>query len=196
MEGYSELAKTKNRVCIYASKNLKWEIYSNNLKPLNTILSISLEFFNKRRKLHSRPRRLGSNVVDHPVNTLDLYDISALCSTTPFKERPTHLVGNSRRDPLQHLRGEHEPVGSHEVFCRDGPNRNDLVICPRVTSNTNGLDRQEGNKGLRDLIVQTSSTNFLNVNVVGVLEDRDLLASDLAENSDSETRTGERVSAD
>lgn len=88
MEGYYELAKTKNRVCIYASKNLKWEIYSNNLKPLNTILSISLEFFNKRRKLHSRSRRLGSNVVDHPVNTLDLYDISALCSTTIFKKTP------------------------------------------------------------------------------------------------------------
>ena len=71
-----------------------------------------------------------------------------------------------------------------------------LVVRPLVTLNTNGLDRQQGNESLRDLIVQTSSSNFLNVDLVGVLQDLNLFTRDFAKDSNSETGTREGVSAD
>ena len=138
-----------------------------------------------------RSRRLRRDVVYDPVNTLDL---SVSYILTPPKT--TCLVGYPRRDPLQHLRREHKPIRRHEVLGRDCAQRHDLLVCPRVSSDTDRLDRQKCDKCLRDLVVQSSCAHLLDVNVVGVLKDLDLLACDLAEDTDGQSRTREGVSSD
>jgi hypothetical protein len=116
------------------------------------------------------------------------------------------------------LDGEAEkggPVGSHEVLRLHRPQRHNLiatsatnsqmpngksaahlVISPRITHHTDGLDRQQSHKRLTDLVVQSGRSNFLNVDVVGLLKNLDLLAGDLAEDADGKTGAGEGVAAD
>ena len=55
-----------------------------------------------------------------------------------------------------------------------------LVICSRVSRDTHSLDGQQRHKRLTDLIIQSCFTDLLNVDVIGMLEDGDLFASDLA----------------
>lgn len=88
------------------------------------------------------------------------------------------------------------PVSSHKVLGRDRPDRNDLVVRPRVTSNTNRLHRQQRHEGLRDLVVQARSSDLLDVDVVRVLQNGDLITGDLSQDSDGKTRSGEGVSSD
>jgi hypothetical protein len=49
---------------------------------------------------------------------------------------------------------------------------------------------------LRDLIVQPGFANLFDKDLVGVLSDRDLGTSDLSQDTDRESRSGERVSHD
>jgi len=159
------------------------------LQPLDT--GISLRRVCKADD-NLRSRRLRRDVVDNPVHTLD-------------------LVRDPRRDLLQHGRRENEPacqllahlhlqlrspVSSHEVLCGDRPEGDDLVVRPRISGNTDRLDRQQCHERLRDLVVQAGGSNLLDVNVVCVLQDGDLIARHLSEDSDGETRSREGVSSD
>lgn len=71
-----------------------------------------------------------------------------------------------------------------------------LVVSPLVSLDTDSLNRQKSHKRLRDLVVQASGTDFFNVNLVGMLQDLDLVSGNFAENSDGKTRAGEGVSTD
>lgn len=71
-----------------------------------------------------------------------------------------------------------------------------LIVRPLVALNTDSLNRQKSNERLRDLVVQAGSTDFLNVDLVGVLQNLDLVSSNFTEDSDSKTRAREGVSTD
>ena len=49
---------------------------------------------------------------------------------------------------------------------------------------------------MTDLVVESRITNFLDVNLVRLLEDLDLIARDRPEDTDSEPRTGEGMTLD
>jgi hypothetical protein len=85
--------------------------------------------------------------------------------------------------------------GSHEVVGGDSSESNDLVVRPLVTGNTDSFDGKESGERLRDLVVQAGSSDLLDVDGVGLLEEGDLVARDGSEDSDGESRSGEGVSA-
>jgi hypothetical protein len=87
------------------------------------------------------------------------------------------------------------PIGSHKVIRSNSPQGDNLIVRPLVTSNTNGLDRQQRGERLGDLVVEAGRADFFNVDSVGFLEKGDLLAGDGAEDSDGETGSRERMSA-
>lgn len=161
---------------------------------------------------HSRSWRLGGNVVHDPVDSFDLEatvsvyvfcdSVQCTCkavqASTRSQEAPraTYLVCYSGRDLLEDGGWENEPIGSHEVFGRDGPESHDLVVCTGIAGYADGLDGQEGDKGLGNLVIQTCGPDFLNVDIVGVLENLDLVPSDFAEDSDGEAWSWEGMTAD
>jgi hypothetical protein len=49
---------------------------------------------------------------------------------------------------------------------------------------------------LRDLVVKTSSSDLLNVDLIGVLQNLDLFSGNFTENSNGKTGSREGVSAD
>ena len=55
-----------------------------------------------------------------------------------------------------------------------------LIICPRIPGHAHRLDGQERDESLADLVVQPCSADLLDVDVIGLLQDFDLLACDLA----------------
>lgn len=61
---------------------------------------------------------------------------------------------------------------------------------------SDGLDGQQGSKGLTDLVVQSSNPDLLDEDRVGVLSDLDLRGGDLSEDTDSETWSREGVTTD
>jgi hypothetical protein len=71
-----------------------------------------------------------------------------------------------------------------------------LLIRPPVTLYAHSSHRQERSKRLTDLVIETGRTDLLNVDGICALNNLDLLARDLAENSNGETRTRKRVPTD
>lgn len=71
----------------------------------------------------------------------------------------------------------------------------DLLISALVTHHTDGFDRKKNRERLADLVIKSSGANLLDVNVVGLLQNFDLVAGDRTENTDSETWAWEGVTA-
>lgn len=128
-----------------------------------------------------------------------------------------NLVRDARRDFAENRGREVEPVlhygvgrkistqtrrivsrrthGGHEVVGGDGPEGDDLVVRALVTSDTDGLDREQSGKSLRDLVIEAGGPNLLDVNGVGLLKEGDLVARDGTDDADGKTRSGEGVAA-
>jgi hypothetical protein len=71
-----------------------------------------------------------------------------------------------------------------------------LVVCSGISGYTDCLDWQEGDECLTDLVVETSSSDLINVDIVGLLQDLDLISGDFTEDTDGKSRSGEGVSSD
>ena len=71
-----------------------------------------------------------------------------------------------------------------------------LLVRPLVAHDTDGLDGQQHCERLADLVIQACLADLGNVDVVGLLQNLDLLACNGAENTDSETGAGEGVTLD
>lgn len=74
--------------------------------------------------------------------------------------------------------------------------KTDLLIGPSITLYTDRLDRQQRSESLRDLIVQSSGSDLLDEDRIGVLTDLYLRGGHFSENPDRETRSREGVSTD
>jgi len=71
-----------------------------------------------------------------------------------------------------------------------------LLISPAITLHTNSLHGEESSESLSDIVVEASSADLIDEDLVGVLSNLDLRGVDLAENADGESWAGEGVTAD
>ena len=71
------------------------------------------------------------------------------------------------------------PVSSHTISRCHSTQSNATLVRTLVTHNTNALHGQKDRTGLPDLVVQTSSTKRVDIDLVDVLQDFDLLSSDV-----------------
>ena len=69
-----------------------------------------------------------------------------------------------------------------------------LFICSSVAHNTDGLHGQQHRKRLADLVVQACRADLRDEDVVGMLQNFDLLASNRPKNADRQAGSRERVS--
>lgn len=69
------------------------------------------------------------------------------------------------------------------------------LTCSSVSHHTNSSDGQQSSKRLRDLIVKTRLSDFLDEDSVCLLGNFDLLPCDWAKNADSKTWSWEGMSA-
>ena len=106
---------------------------------------------------------------------------------------PINLIHNPSRDPLQKLPIEAEDVRRHEIRRLHGSQRNHLLMHTLVSHDTDGLDGQQSRKRLADLVVQARSSDLFDEDVVCLSCDGYLLTGHLAQDTDSDSRTRERV---
>lgn len=163
--------------------------------------------------MNLRAGRLGSDVVGDSVDTGNLVrnprrDLSehgrGEVEPAGKKKQGNRDISTRRGQTESHHalttrpdeKGVDSPIGRHKVIRRDRPQRNHLIVRPLVSRDSDRLDRQQRRERLRDLVVQTSGSDLLDVDGVGLLEEGDLLSVDRSQDSDRETGSGEGVSAD
>ena len=68
-----------------------------------------------------------------------------------------------------------------------------LLVCPTVAHDTDGFDWEQHRKSLADLVIKTCLADLVNVDLVRLLQDLDLVASDWSEDADCKARAREGV---
>ena len=74
--------------------------------------------------------------------------------------------------------------------------RADVVVGAAVAHHADGADREEHGEGLPDRVVEAVAADLVEVDRVGLAQDRELVAGDLARAADGEAGAGEGVAAD
>ena len=87
-------------------------------------------------------------------------------------------------------------VGGHAVGRGDGAQRAHVIVGARVAHDADGVHRQQHGERLPDLVVEPGLADLVEVDGVGLAQDRQLLLGDLAGDADGEAGTGERMAAD
>src|SRR5262245_21056304 len=100
----------------------------------------------------NRGRRLGTDVVHHPIHTL-------------------HFIDDPVRYPAQYVIRDLSPIGRHPIQARHSTKRNDMVIGPLIAHDPYSSDRQQHGKRLPNLPVQTGGANLLVENGFGRSQD-------------------------
>src|SRR6185369_1550842 len=119
-------------------------------------------------------RRFGRDVVDHAVD-------------------PTYFVDDAIGDALDNFPGKFGDVGSHTVFRMYGADRAGVGIGALISHDTDGHYGQKYRERLPDFFVKTGALDFVDDDVVRVLEQGNSFGSDLAENAHGQTWAGERL---
>jgi hypothetical protein len=118
-----------------------------------------------------RAGRLGGDVVGDAVDALDLVD-----------------------DPGRGLRQEGMlegvVVGGHAVDRGHGAQRTDVVVGAPVAHHADGAHRQEHGEGLPDRVVEAVVADLVEIDGIGLAQDRELFAGDLAGAADGEAGPG------
>src|SRR5258708_30681942 len=112
-------------------------------------------------------RRLRGDVVDDAVDA-------------------AHLVDDPGRRAPQELVRERVIVGGHAVGRSDRPQRADVIVGAPVAHDADALHRQQYGEGLPDRVVEAGGADLLEIDRVGLAQDVELLAGDLAGNADGE----------
>ena len=71
-----------------------------------------------------------------------------------------------------------------------------MVVGAAVAHDADGADRQEDGEGLPDGVVEAVAADLVEIDGVGLAQDRELVAGDLAGAADREAGAGEGVAAD
>ena len=138
-----------------------------------TRINTGFRHFNPLFKLN-RSGRLTGNIIHYPIHMAHLIDDPA-----------GHLLQYFIRD-LCALCG-HEVDGLHGSQC-DG-----VIIGSLITHNAYGSHIGQGCEVLVDLAVQTCVSDFLAVDGICILYDLDLLSGHFADDTDTQSGTGERL---
>lgn len=78
----------------------------------------------------------------------------------------------------------------------EGTCETNLLVSPGVSHDPHCLHRQEHGERLTNLVVETGVANFIDVDLVSLLEDFDLFASDRTQNADGKAGAGKWVALD
>src|SRR5437762_4983476 len=119
----------------------------------------------------------GGDVVDHPIDA-------------------AHLVDDAGGGAAEDLVRERVVVGGHAVGRGDGPQRADEFIRARIAHDADRLHRQQHGEGLPDRVVESGIADLFEEHRIGLAQDVELVARDLARDADREARAGERVAVD
>src|SRR5579864_5799972 len=115
---------------------------------------------------------LRGNVVDHAINAL-------------------HLVDDTAGDLLQHLVWQRDPICGHSVFRVDGADGAGVGVGALVAHHAHRHDRQQHGERLPDFSVEPGGFDLCNHDVIGLLQQRDALGGDLAEDANGKPGPGE-----
>ena len=120
----------------------------------------------------NRSRRLTSQIIEYPVDSLN-------------------LIYDSRHYGLQHLKRNICAFCGHEINSLHGTKRNGIIVRSLIAHNADTAHVCEGGKILVDVAVETSFCNFFTVNRICILHDADFFSGYLADDTNSKSRTRE-----
>lgn len=114
-----------------------------------------------------------------------------------------HLIDNLVRNLSHKVVRQMCPVGCHSVCARYGTQSHRMLVSALVAHDSHAAYRREKHRScLPNLVVQTFAVftdivvHSLDIDVVGILKYAHFLACDVAENTNSKTRSGERMTLD
>ena len=87
-------------------------------------------------------------------------------------------------------------IRRHAIRRGHRPERADMVIGPVIAHDTDRLDRQQHGEGLPDRVVEAGLADLVEIDRIGLAQDRQALGRDLAGDADRETRARERMAAE
>ena len=120
----------------------------------------------------NRSRRLGSQIIHDPVNSL-------------------HLIDNPVHHPGKHFKGNLRRFRGHEIRSNHRSQRHGIIVGALVSHDTHGAHVGEGRKILSQTLVSAGFCQLLAVDGVRVLHDADLVRSHLAHDAHAQTGAGE-----
>ena len=107
-----------------------------------------------------------------------------------------HLVGDPGRDRLQHVVGQPRPVGGHRVLGGDRAQHDRVAVGAAVALDADRADvGEQHHRELPDVAVEAGAGELLAGDRVGLAQDVEALAGDLADDPDAEAGAGERAGA-
>ena len=121
--------------------------------------------------------RLGADVVNDTIDSAD--GIDDACG-----------------DASEHIPGEVEPVSRHEVFRLHGSHRSGVFVGAVIPHDAHRLDRQQHNKSLLNLSVQTCGVQFFDQDGVRFAQDSEAIRFNGTEAANSQSGAWEGVSPD
>mmetsp|Transcript_5355 Transcript_5355/g.8426 ORF Transcript_5355/g.8426 Transcript_5355/m.8426 type:complete len:450 (-) Transcript_5355:1154-2503(-) len=107
-----------------------------------------------------------------------------------------HFVDDPRGGFAQEFVAERIIICGHPIHGGDGAQRAGIVIGAPVAHHPHGLDRKDRDKGLPNLVVKPMLADLIDIDRIGLAQDVELGARNLAGTADREAGTGEGVSAD
>ena len=90
---------------------------------------------------------------------------------------------------------EREGVGGHPVGRGHRAQRAGVVVGARVAHDADAPDRQQHGKGLPDRVVEPGVTDLFDKDRIGLAQDFEPIAGDLARDADRQARPGERMAS-
>ena len=104
-----------------------------------------------------------------------------------------HLIDDPAGHLLQYLIGNLCALCGHEVDGLHGSQRDSVIISSLITHNAYGSHVGQGCEVLVDLAVETCVSDFLAVNSICILYDLNLLSGHFADDTDTQSGAGERL---
>ena len=83
-----------------------------------------------------------------------------------------------------------------EVIRLNSTKANCIIIGPSISPDTDRTPIRQCSEILGDLLIKSSFLDFLTINQVGILDNLDFFRSDFTNNTDSKTRSWERLTID
>src|ERR1700730_16061147 len=109
---------------------------------------------------------------------------------------PAHLVDEAGRGAAKEFVRERGVVGGHALGRGDRAQGADEIVGPAVAHHADAPHRQQDGKRLPDRVVETGVADLLQEDRVGLAQDVELRAGDLAGDADRQTGAGDRVALD
>src|ERR1035438_2001583 len=104
-----------------------------------------------------------------------------------------HLAHDAAGSAVEEIVRQAGPVGGHEVFGRDRPQRDSALVGTAVAHDAYALHGQQHRERLRGPLVEAARTQLLEKDRVGLLQDPHALLCDLTGDAHGEAGARERM---